>query len=491
VGRINQIEELVAGTLNDYSNLKLMVRGRPRYLDPQLNGGEVRFANKRGFAFTALTPDNRYPLAESAFVASNLITLQSRPNWYQIECLIRVGPDEQTGELHIIQDLVDATTIKTREPLVQNYVVSDTSEIINGVALVGIPGSFFAMTAAPYDKKILLIETWYKIVPGDSLLLSPTPEVLDSLAQYPMTRCHLIGTRVGSGIEPAVVYRYEVEIKTDSNLIPFPPKTGLRLYLSAKPMYQRGDFGVGDLKIDGNVGPCLLDAFYGGLLINQQTNTVLGIKTWDGFGHQLNASLTNNQEWQSIPSNYILLERPIRSDSFIFWQRIQGFFQLLKGGFFQAQLNSSGEFVMSSDLLVPKWGSDRQHGWVIPIISQAALRISVQFEPQERQYFDVPASTLFFIRPKLFVDPNKRPIDRIVIGMKGSPDSRVEMRTWEYDGSAVLSLSYYLLGAGATFGDDRWLAGGFCVKPLFYNLDVLKAKYSDGSSKYNAGYVYV
>jgi len=491
IGRLNDIETLVAGTLNDYSNLKLIVRGRPRYLDPQLNGGDVRFASKRGFAFTALVPNNKYPLATPSFKDNNLLTLESRPGWYQVGCLIRVGPDENTGELHIIKDLIDSASIETFDNLAQNYETGDDQNVLNSVTLMGSPGSFFAVSAPPFERKILLIESWYKMVPGDSLMLSPTPDVLDSLTDFEVTRCHLLGTRPGNGIEPAVVYRYEVEVNTNSTLIPFVPTVGLTLYLKALPMYQRGDFGVGDLAIPNNVGPFLVDVFSGGLLYNHKVATKIGIKTWDSFGTQLNADLTNNQEWQQIATNYLMLERPIRSDTFIFWQRIQGFFQLLKGGFFQAQLDENGEFIMSSDLLVPKWPTDRQHGWVIPLISQSPLTVSVQFEPQERQYFEVPSSTLFFIRPKLLVDPNRTPIDRIIIAMKGSPNSRVEMRTWEYDGPAVQALSYYMLATQAAFGDDRWLGGGFSVKPLFFNLDVLKARYSDGSSKYNSGYVYV
>jgi hypothetical protein len=335
------------------------------------------------------------------------------------------------------------------------------------------------------------MESWYQMVPGDSILISPSPETLDSLAEFEVTKANLITTRPGVGVEPVVVYRYEIEITSDSNLIPFTPSVDFLAYLKAQPMFQRGDYGAGDLQIPPEIGPCLLDAFYGDLQINNKVRTKLGIKTWDAFGGQINTVAAGNQQWQAIPSNYLMLERPIRSDTFLFWQRISGKFQLLQHGFFQAELDANGEFVMSSDLLVPRWPVDKQRGWVIPIIPATPVTVSVQFEPQERQYYTLPANTLSFIRPHINADPSGVPITRVVVAIKGAKGSRVEIRDWQYDGSAVLSLSYFMLGIGAAFGNDRWLAGGFCVKPLFFNLDVLKARYSDGVSRYNAGYLYL
>jgi hypothetical protein len=226
---------------------------------------------------------------------------------------------------------------------------------------------------------------------------------------------------------------------------------------------------------------------------------------WDAFGLQLNATDPTIPEWKIVPSNYLILERPIRSDSLLFWQRINGKFQFKKKGYFQAELDDDGLFTISSDLLIPKWpvnvgqlrydnsvNPPRQytHGWVIPILSQSPVKISVQYEPQAVQTYDVPSNTLTFIRPKIYVESTGKPINRIVMAIKGSPNSRVEIRNWEYDGSAVESLSYYILGTNEAFGDTRWLAGGCSIKPLFFNLDLLKARYSDGVSKYNSGYVY-
>jgi len=469
----------------------MIVRGRPRFLDPQLDRGYLRFALRRGASFTALLPDNKFKLSLSAYKASQRVVLQSRPSWFQLNCLIRVGSSESVGELHIIQDLIADSEIETRDPLLQNYIVDEDSDVPNFVTLLGTPATFFAVALPPFERKSLIIESWYRIFPGDAIYCSPTPQVYDSLAEFEIKRADAIGTRPGTGVEPTTIYRYEVEVATKSGLLPFAPTVDLPLYLKAQPIFARGDFGDGDIKIPNNIGPCLLDAYYGDLLINEKVETRLGIKTWDAFGNQLNSALTGNQEWQPIPENYLLLERPIRSDTFLFWQRIKGKFQYQKSGFFQAELDDSGEFIMSSDILVPHFPVDRQHGWVIPIIPQGAARVTVQFEPQATQVFDIPGNQLSFVRPKLLVDPNRKGVFRIVFAIKGAPNARVEIRDWNYDGSTVQSVSYFMLGAKAAFGDNRWLSGGFCAKPLFFNLDVLKGHYSDGSTKYNSGYVYV
>lgn len=492
MGRLKKIEEAVAGTLNDYSYLKMIVRGRPRYLEPQMDKGRVRFAVRRGSNFTGILPNNKFLITENVIKESHDINLETRPSWFNLECLIRLGPTEDIGELHIIQDLINTTGLQTKDPILANYSADDNADPQTFVTLVGTPANFYGISVPPQQRKILFIEFWYPVVPGDSVLLTPTPDVLDSFAPYEIKRADFINTRPGVGDEPAVVYQYEIEIVSDSSLISFDPSIGLRCYLLAQPLYESAEYPSGDLKIEPGIGPFLVDAYYGSLLHSHKIQTKLGLKTWDSFGNQLNAALTGNQEWQSIPENYLVLERPIRSDTFLFWERILGKFQYVKNGFFQAELDENGEFVMSSDQLVPKWPSNRQHGWVIPIKSQSPITISVEFEPQERQYFTIPANTLTYIRPKLFVDPEKKDITKIFFSIKGSPFSRVEIRDWEYDGPAVISLSYFILGAGRTaFGDNRWLAGGFCIKPLFFNLDPLKAKYSDGSSKYNSGYIYL
>jgi len=492
LGRLSDIEAVVSGQLNDYSFLRLFVRSRPKFLDKQLDRGEVRFAMKRGFSFTSVMPDNKYPLLETAAKGTNRVTISSRPGWFSVDSLIRIGPSEEVGELQLVQDLIDTNTIETRGDFVLTYLGGIAGDVVNYVSLYGTPMTFYAVNSAPLDRQVLMMESWYKMVPGDVLLLSLTPTTPETLSPVVTQRVDLTGTRAGTGVEPAVIYRYEIEVGTASGLIPFTPTVGMAAYLKALPMYLRGeDFAAGDMKIPSDVGPFLIDWFSGGFLYTNPVDTRYGVKTWDAFGSQQNVALTGNQEWQPIRKNHLILERPIPSDTFLFWQRIKGYFQYSKTGFFQAELDSNGDFIMSSDILVPRWTSDRQHGWVVPLVPQAPIQMSVTFEPQERQYFTVPGSTLTYIRPKLFVDPEGRDIQRIVIAIKGSPNSRVEMRTWEYDGQAVQALSYFMLGVDEAYGLNRWASGGFCVKPLFFNLNILKGRYSDGVTRYNAGYIYV
>jgi hypothetical protein len=391
---------------------------------------------------------------------------------------------------------------------------------------------------------------------------------------------------------------------------------------------------------------------------------------------------TGGQDWQIIQPNHLILERPITSDSFLFWQRVTGNFQFQKQGFFVAELNDEGRFTMTSDLLVPLWPADRERGWVIPIYARSETTCVVQFEPQPPQVFNIPSNSLTFIRPKIYTEQkrtlltftspfvreecrllvlggrfvdgdtiafrlngtkigpisfresheetlndllaeitkkssahkvrvlshsldditlagpadmltitaldyengnpyivelpdyipyfsfkvngvqigpvnalatlemgvqeiikevnikkletrvtaeryddgtivligmtgnveivvsdresnndvvkttifpipiNNEQIRRVVVSFSGSSGTRVEMRDWQYDGPIVTSLSYFLLGTGQVFGENKWMAGGICVKPLFFDFNVLKARYSDGIAHYNAGYLY-
>lgn len=493
MGRLSLIENTAASGLPRYNNLKVIVRGRPRFIDPQLEGGTLRFAVKRGFNFSAIIPDNQVELAEDAYKDSTFITMSSRPAWMKINTLIRLGSSELIGELHVVKDTIDLNGIEVYSPLITNYSASREQGTIPVVSLIGTPCNVYAPMGSPDNKRIMMLDSWYKIVPADSLYLSSTPEILESYQEYPIKRADLVGTRSGnSGIgEPATIYQYYIELDTNTGLLPFIPDVGLRFYLKASPLYYRDEWGSGDIAISDDIGPCVVDAFSGDLLNTNTVDTKLGIQTWDAFGLQTNTTLTGNQPWQLIPENHLILERPIISDSLLFWQRITGNFQYQKRGYFQAELTSEGKFSFSSNLLVPKWPSDREYGWVIPLFSRSAVRCIFQFEPQEQQIFEIPSNTLTFIRPKVYVDSNNTPIDRIVMSFKGSPNSRVEIRDWQYDGSVVTSVSYYLLGTKEAFGEKRWLAGGFCIKPLFYNLAVLRARYSDGVSRYNAGHIYI
>jgi hypothetical protein len=354
---------------------------------------------------------------------------------------------------------------------------------------------------------VFYIESGYKLVPQDGLITSPTPDVLESLKEYRIKTADFISSRAGDPLldEPVTLYRYRVTIDTKTGLLPFSPSQNDMLYIKAYPLYATDSFSTAnDIKLPSNMGPFLFDAYYGDLLFSNVVDTKLGLQLWDAFGLQLNATDSSIPEWKIVPNNYLVLARAIRSDSLLFWQRISGKFQFKKNGYFQAELDSDGLFTLSSDLLVPKWPVNSEqirydqsvppraftHGWVIPILSQSPIKMSVQFDPQMPQTYDIPSNTLTFVRPKIYVDSSGKEISRIVVAIKGSPNSRVEIRNWEYDGSAVESLSYYILGTGESFGNTRWLAGGCSVKPLFFNLDLLKARYSDGVSKYNAGYVY-
>lgn len=499
MGRIQEIEDFVAGSLPVWFNLKLIVRGRPQYLDPQLDGGMTRFSIKRGFNSTAVLPDNQCSLTADADVGTTSLTVDSVPSWMDVGCLVRVGQSGAVGETHTLADIIGTTGLALAEPLIDKYSMSDPNPYY--VTLIGIPGSFFEVSVIPrkvllveevsgIPRKVLLVESWYETVPGDSLLASATPQVLDSLVEFPIVSAKLLGTRPGDPIhnEPTTVYRYEIEIKTQTGLLPFTPTAHLRVYLKAYPLFYRGPYGNGDVKLPPTIGPCLIDVFSGGLLYSNPVETKMGLQTWDASGNQVNTALANGQPWQPVDKNYLILERPISADQMLFWQRIRGEYQYQQIGYFNAVLDDEGQFVTTTDTLVPAWPTDIKRGWVIPIRSVADVRVAVQFEPQAPQYFDIPANTVTFIRPNILA--GGPPITRMMFSMLGSPKSTVTIQTWQFNGPTVESISYFMLGTGDAFGQNKWIAGGICAKPLFFTIDTLRGRYGDGVSKYNSGYIY-
>jgi len=685
MGRLSTIEDIAAGTIPYYSNLKMLVRGRPRYLDSQLDGGLLRFATKRGFNCTAVLSNNQVPLTEDAFRDSTRLVMTSRPLEMGIQTLVRIGESDAIGEMHIVADLIDSNAIDIRDPLVRSYSADQSQNRPPVVTLLGTPCSIYAAMGSAELKRSFFCESWYRLVPGDVLLLSPSPDILASLVEYEIAEVLYQDDREGNTSigEPETLFRYKIRLKTKTGLLPFVPAVGFRLYLKAQPLYFRDNFGISDIELPSTVGPFLLDAFFGGMLISNKNETKIGLRTWEPFGSQLNLADTGGeQEWQLIEPNHLILERPITSDSFLFWQRVTGNFQFQKQGFFVAEMDTEGRFTMTSDLLVPNWPADKERGWVIPIFARSETTCVVQFEPQPPQVFDIPSNSLTFIRPKIFTEQKRtlltftspfvreecrlltiggrfvegdsisfringtrigpiyfrdshqdtlndlleeitskstttrvrilshtvdditlagpadtlnitaldyengnptvvelpdfipyfsfnlngvpigpinaqptlelgiqaiiravnikkletrvtaeryddgtivfigasgtvdiaiteresnndvvkttvfpipifnNPIRRVVVSFSGSPGTRVEMRDWQFDGPVVTSLSYFLLGTGQVFGENKWMAGGLCIKPLFFDINVLKARYSDGQAHYNAGYLY-
>lgn len=555
MGRLDRIETLAISGAATHNNLRLIMRGSPWFVDPQLLNGVTRFSYIRGSQFSALFPSNQSPLAKNATVGDTEVVLTNHPPWMSVNTLVRIGSNEQIGELAVVKDVQYDTTIVLYTPLISDYVVDETQTgnipvatlmgtpctiyevptvsfpasyelgslrlevsdllVINprignkisgdgiqlGTTIVGVETSgslkfvliskeTTTASSAPTsiitleDNKYLVLESWWPIVQSDVLLMSRTPAVFTSLVEYPVAQVVSAGTRTGDPIagEPETVYRFVISLATKTGLLPFVPALGDTLFLRAQPLYYTRDFGVGDVTIPENQGPFLFDAYFGSMISEYKIDTKLGIKLWDGFGTQI------GDGWTEIEPNHIILERPILSESLLFWQRIEGNFQYQKDRFFQAELSERGRFTMSSDLLVPKWPTDKQRGWVIPVKSPVAVRMIIQFEPQPAMVVEIPADTLTYVRPVILA--GDVPIDRILVSFSGDAGTRVEIQDWRYDGEIPRSFSYYILGTGECYGNGRWLAGGFSIKPIFYSLSSLKARYSDTVSRYNAGYLY-
>lgn len=485
MNRLDRIENLAISGAGTHNNLRVILRGSPQFVDPQMLSGNFRFAYIRGVSFAAMLPNNQSVLATNASVNDIDVTLENHPVWMSLNTLVRIGTNEKIGELSIVKDVSNGTTIHLDHALLADYLVDETQTGPLPVAtLLGTPCVIFEEVQL-HANKYMVVKSWWPIVPYDVLLMSRTPSVLTSLVGYTVASADFVAnvdgnTHIG---EPATLYIYTITLATQTGLLPFIPQLNDALYLRAQPLYYTGDFGQGDTLLPNDIGPFLFDAFYGNMIADYSIETKLGLKLWDGFGDQINGT-----GWQEIPSNYLILERNILAESLLFWQRVEGNFQFHQKGVFQAELSDNGRFTMCSYPLVPKWPTDKERGWVIPIKSPTAVRAVIQFEPQDPFIIDIPADTITYLRPKILA--GDVPIDRVLFTLVGGAGLRVQIQDWKYDGAMPTSFSYHILGTGDCYGNNRWLAGGFSLKPLFYTLSSLKAKYSYTNDKYNAGFIY-
>jgi hypothetical protein len=249
MGRLSEIEEIAAGTIPYFSNLKMLVRGRPRFVDPQLDSGLLRFATKRGFNCTAVISNNQVGLAEDAFKDSHRVTLMARPRELNLNTLIRIGDSSEIGEMHIVRDLIGLTAFETRDPLILSYSADIAQNRVPVVSLVGTPCIIYREEQE--ESSYFFCESWYQVVPGDAMLLSPTPEILPSLVSYEVREALYLSQRDGDTNlgEPSVVYRYRIALKTKTGLLPFKPKFEMRFFLKAQPLFIRDTSGVSDVEI--------------------------------------------------------------------------------------------------------------------------------------------------------------------------------------------------------------------------------------------------
>jgi hypothetical protein len=243
------------------------------------------------------------------------------------------------------------------------------------------------------------------------------------------------------------------------------------IYLRAQPGYQSGQLRV----LLAN-GPFVLDYISGPFFEDMEVDEYLNVQLFDALG----LPLTGYEKPVAVGKNFAVTATKIASDSMLFWDVIVGAVQI-RDGKFLAVTDENGRFVLSKEL-VPEFKTETL--WDIPVLSDTAALLRVKFEPNDYRSFSLPDGILQ--RVTVGMNPGDLPASRIEVVIQAQhPGALVEFGDWVAH-STVSYLSYQV--TSTAYGSNVWQAGSLMLKPYFFTLQDIAARYD--SSGYDSGVVY-
>jgi hypothetical protein len=285
-----QLYEGVSGTV--------IPRGLAYPLDPFLFG-TVRFGKKAGFEYSLLVPDNRYALTEDAIYLTDRLILDRSPTWISSGDFVSVG----LRELHRVED-VSKNTVILATTLLADHALN--TFVYHHSAAITVEGSY------AIDQTTINIDTpsTWVVVPGDVICISFDTDV-DVLAfnEYTVETVSKIGTTSAVTQWLITLDRGIHRALTD----------GESIQLRAYPAYVSRALKIPQSgeAIVGVVGPYLLD------WTSMPFVDKLEVVEYQTVQYLDNTLVPTGSPISATKNSYVL-DVPIRSDQFFFWDKVAG-----------------------------------------------------------------------------------------------------------------------------------------------------------------------
>lgn len=460
MGRLSRIENTINSPLTDTHQIKVVPRGLPYFIDNLLRG-DIRFAFRTGNSTAVINPDNTFRFGEATDVGSPSIPLTRPSKWIDIDSIVSVGLGK---ELRVVRDVVD-NVILLDENLRFSYEAEDF------VLLHSSPIKM--LNAANKGDTQIQVKTKYRLGNGDIFVYKLSEGLLNSITEIRAETVSFGGTSVDPVLDKVYIMNLEEPIQRDL-------AADELVYIRAFPGYFSTSVRIPNpVNSSDQMGPVLVDNLSGRLTEGKNFRETLSIKTIDRRG---NFILGDDNNYDIISKNHLLLNRPIRSHAFVFFETAVGEVKFTPS---RVVFTSNTPQFRIGQKLVPKFPADgTTYKFNTTSTVEATMRIF--FHP----YDDNPI--VLNIKPIPQSHTVSLPVGVEDIGLMEitiqslSNDVSVQMSDWTTD-ATVNQIEYSFIAEAEGFA--AYQSTGLLVKPFFLSTDLLQGTYDSGDT-YNSGFIY-
>lgn len=449
---LRSIEDLGQAVAKDYANIRLVPRGTPVFFDQNLRG-TIRFATRRGNFLPVIAPQNSSALAADISPPSNQLTLARVTSGFTVtNAVISLGPGR---ELARIVD-IDETTgdVVTETDMVGTHTDGE------GVDLYGVPIEVIGPQAA--GTAVIQIRSSFTVMIGDQIAIDTTKGLLSSTVSTTITGAQFLGTALDgrSNYELTLEQGIARTLANEEDIL-----------LRAQPGYESDSERI-DVR-----GPFVLDYISGPFFEQTVVDEYLNVQLQTSLGDPLGGFTTP----VSVGKNSPVINMSIPNEALLFWHVLAGEVQFINGRF-TAVTDSNGRFALTHELVPPFHPGVE---WEIPILANDTALVRVAFLPNDYRTFSLGASTP--TRITVGMTPTEQASTRIEIAIQTqTPGAHIVFNDWVTTTSAAAQMFYQV--TSTAFGNNEWQAGSLMLKPYFFTLNDIRARYD--FTAYNQGVVH-
>lgn len=288
-----------------YEGFEAVVIPRGLSLPLDLFGtGEIRFGRKIGFQLPPIAPDNRFTLEEDGIFNTDRVLVDRDVNWMAVGSFVFVGE----RELHQILDVVDQTLIFTT-PLLADHLAG--TRLFHHSNPIEVEGAVLAgSTVFNIDADVDSVRF---VVRGDTIAIPTSVARILSFREYQIVDLAFVGSSLVGG---RTLNQYTVTVD--------PPlhrdlTDGEEIQMRAFPAYKSKILSVpvSPSAIRRVSGPFLVDWVSAPLVTDLDPSETQTIQLYSDARTPIGPPT-------EISKNHLVLTQPIRSDQFLFWDKVQG-----------------------------------------------------------------------------------------------------------------------------------------------------------------------
>lgn len=450
---LQRIESIAQDVAKDYSNVRLVSRGTPRFFDQNLRG-TVRFGTRRGNFLPVLQPQNSSALAADVTPPINRLVLASvTPGFQILGAVISLGPGRELAEISDIDP--DTGDVTTTDDLIGTHVTGE------GIDLYGLPIETIGTQTA--GDSVIQVRSNYPVVIGDSVAIDTTAGLLSSSVSTEVMDVLFLGTALDNrrNYELTLAEGIARSLANEEDIL-----------LRAQPGYESQDERI-DIQ-----GPFVLDYVSGPFFEDTVITDHLNVQLRNSLGDPL----IGFERHVAVGKNSPVTAMSIPSESMLFWTVIAGSVQL-RNGRFTAVTDQDGRFALTYEL-VPPFPAGTE--WEIPVTANDNAVLRVAFLPNDYRDFSLGSGIAH--RVVVGTTGQEQAANRIEVAIRTErAGAEIAFSNWLTTTSAAARLSYQV--TSTAFGDNVWQAGSLMLKPYFFTLDDIRARYDFGA--YNQGVVHL